>query len=89
MLGKWPLLCLALKAKLPGRLEQPTTFTIPKMHDCDESSEPQEKFAGAVQGKSQADAAQVCPNRSPRLQARSCKLLCAVRGFYLSFSDFY
>jgi len=32
---------------------------------------------------------QYCPGCSVRLEARSCKLICANCGYYMSCSDFY
>ena len=34
-------------------------------------------------------AAAYCPCCSARLEARSCKLICVVCGYYMSCSDFY
>jgi len=38
---------------------------------------------------SEEPALRYCPRCSARLESRSCKLVCAACGYYMSCSDFY
>jgi len=45
--------------------------------------------ASASKGIEEHTASSYCPVCSQRLEARRCKLVCAVCGYYMSCSDYY
>ena len=63
------------------------------------SSSPRESYApekdegitgtSASRGTEEHTPSSYCPVCSQRLEARRCKLVCAVCGYYMSCSDYY
>jgi hypothetical protein len=71
-------------------MAQPELRGAKVMRAIDPRAEAEGSKAIAREGANAPEfAASYCPSCSARLEARSCKLICVVCGYYMSCSDFY